>query len=102
MSRYRNSPWQPTSSLLVRRDDNPKLTLVQHGLVTGTVQLHIAAPAKHLQATMMLWLNMEASFHTEGICVNEEGNQDIGATKPEVKHEWRTAVVNGECENQPS
>jgi hypothetical protein len=25
----------------------------------------------------------------------------MGATKPEVKHEWRTAVVNGECENQP-
>ena len=43
-------------------------------------QPHIAAPAKHLQAIMMLWLKPEASFRSEGNG-NGEGNQP----KPTIK-----------------
>jgi hypothetical protein len=38
------------------------------------IQPHIAAPAKHLQAIMMLWLKPEASFRSEGNG-NGQGNQ---------------------------
>ena len=38
-------------------------------------QTHIAAPAKHLQAIMMLWLKPGASFRSEGIRGNGKGNQ---------------------------
>ena len=47
------------------------------GIVVTQLQLHIAPRAKHLQAIMMLWLNMEASFHTDGSRRNEEGNQTM-------------------------
>ena len=42
------------------------------------IQPHIAAPAKHLQAIMMLRLKLEASFQSEGNG-NGQGNRNMGA-----------------------